>query len=232
MKEAWQHKKCAELLKTLFCHPSDLLLKEEYTKLCSWMGLKPLAWNAESIEQRFHEHLQKAEVSLMEHDFLHGSVSDQPSGGPWGQTHTYLDGLRSCHNVGSIIRTVEAFRLGPVHFSSDMMPSDHPQIQKTSMGARQWVEISQVSDPAVMPRPWIGIETVATALPWNDWIYPSVCTIIVGNEERGICQSTLQQCDGIVTIPMVGQKQSLNVANAFAIVASEIASQRAHRDNL
>ena len=233
MEAKQQHKKCFALLKEIFSHPEDQLLRNEYTKICSWMGLDPISWNAEGLEQRFHDHVKKSGRSIQEHDFLSAvHKGDQPNGSAWLGVHTYLDGLRSCHNVGSIIRTIEAFRLGPVHLAPEMMAPTHPQIVKTSMGTWQHVEIFHEQDREGIPRPWIAIETVVNAPAWNEWIYPIPCTLIVGNEERGISRSLLKECDAVVAIPLVGQKNSLNVANAFAIVAAEVAAQRTKKEEV
>lgn len=222
-----QHKKCAELLKEIVCQKNAEELRSEYAKLCSWIGLQGIEWDDESIEHRFHDHMRQAGRSVLEHDFLcHLTIGDKESISPWLSIYTFLDGLRSCHNVGSIIRTVECFRLGPVHLSSDMMLPDHPQIQKTSMGAWKYVQIFHGTLMENLPRPWIALETVQGAPAYNEMLYPELCTLIVGNEERGIHDSLLKECDSVVTIPIVGSKNSLNVANAFAIVAAEVASQQ------
>ena len=227
MPSEQQDKKCSELLKELYCCRGRTELKEEYDKLCSWMGISQITLDTESIEQRFHEHMRRSGRSLAEHDFLNTMVvGDATDGGAWMGIHTYLDGLRSCHNVGSVLRTAEAFRIGPVHLSEDMMAQDHQQIQKTSMGTWSQVVTTHGIDMEILPRPWIAIETVPDATPYNEWIYPIPCTLVMGNEERGIRAAVLQRCDTVITIPLTGCKNSLNVANAFAIVASEIASQQ------
>lgn len=227
MSKEQQHKKCSELLRELHTNTRKEALQQEYDKLCLWMGLPKIAWNFEAVEQRFHEHVRNSGRSLSEHDFLqHVSVGDKDVAKEWLGIHTYLDGLRSCHNVGSIVRTVEAFRLGPIHLSPDMMPHDHPQIQKTSMGSWKFVSLTHGIDTTFLPRPWIAIETITGAPAYNEWIYPHTGTLFVGNEERGIRPSVLNECDNAITIPLAGHKNSLNVANAFAIVAAHIASQQ------
>jgi tRNA G18 (ribose-2'-O)-methylase SpoU len=195
-----------------------------YQQLCCWMNLVDTPID---LEKRFHDHLKQAGQSIAEHNFLKSlTVKDAFSDTPWLKIHTYLDGLRSCHNVGSIIRTVEAFRIGPVHLSSDMMEKDHSQIHKTSMGTWPLVNINHGTPKEELPRPWIGVETVIGAVSWNEYLYPKKGTLIFGNEERGICPELLSSCDTVVTIPLVGQKNSLNVANAFAIIAAQISWQQ------
>lgn len=219
-----QHKKCAELLKELFSRPEELL-KGHYDEICSWLTLHPIVLTRTATEERFHWHMRNSGRGLSEADYLNSSLPDRSSAEPWLTIGVYLDGLRSCHNVGSIVRTVEAFRLGLVYFSSDMMAPNHPQIKKTSMGSWGSVQMDQISEIDALPRPLIALETVPKATPFNEWIYPASCTIVLGNEERGIRPDILRQCDAVVTIPLAGQKNSLNVANAFAIVAAEAAFQ-------
>ena len=125
LKKEQQHKKCAELLRELFCRPAPAL-QTEYAKLCGWLGMALIAWTQEEIEQRFHLHVRASGRGLAEADFLSFSVGDRATAMEWLGIHTYLDGLRSAHNVGSILRTVEAFRMGPVHFSEDV---NHPSLK-------------------------------------------------------------------------------------------------------
>lgn len=216
-----QHKKCAEILRRWIAS-RDKSLPQTYQQLCCWLQLPYIDCHSfETVEERFHLHVRKSGRGISESDFLL-TCHDKEEALPWLNIHTYLDGLRSCHNVGSIIRTIEAFRLGPLHFSKDMMPLDHPQIQKTSMGTFQDVpKDSSVLDD--LPRPWIGIETVLNAPKWNEYLYSTPCTLILGNEERGIQRQILEKCDIIVHVPLRGCKNSLNVANAFAIIAAQAA---------
>lgn len=219
-----QHKQCARALRQSICNTKYI---QEYEQFCTWMRLEHIAnWSFEQIEQRFHWHIRQTGKGIQEHDFLsHLTTQDnKDKARPWLNIHTYLNGLRSCHNVGSIIRTTEAFRLGPIIFSEDMMPITHPQIKKTSMGSFEHVSITQ-KNINTLPRPWIGIETIDCAHIYNEWLYPKHCTIIIGNEERGIHTHLLEQCDTIIQIPLVGIKNSINVANAFAIIAAHISYQ-------
>jgi tRNA G18 (ribose-2'-O)-methylase SpoU len=224
---ASQHKKCIELLICLGEKEESDDLHAMYKDLCSWLHLSEIdISNIEQLEQRLYLHHSVSGVPINEPDFLPSvRTQDRNDALPFLQVHTYLDGLRSCHNVGSIVRTAEAFRLGPVHLSSDMMPANHPQIRKTSMGSWEHVVIDVVDDIETLPRPLIAVETVEKALDFRELTYPSICTILLGNEVRGINQKLLNEADVIITIPLVGRKNSINVANAFAIVAAQISYQ-------
>ena len=72
------------------------------------------------------------------------------------------------------------------------------------------------------PGPLIALETMETAPSLFDFEFPESFTLLLGNEERGLKESTLQAADHVVQIPLIGSKNSLNVAAAFAIAAANI----------
>lgn len=226
-----RHKKCYELIKkAVLASPvgrDDLF--RQYALLCMHMDLPLLnCQSTEAIEERFHFHVVQSGMSLRENEFLVSvSSQDKEEAQEWLGVWTYLDSLRSAHNVGSIVRTIEAFRLGPLRFSPSMLIApDHPQVQKTSMNCFRHVDMGILSSFEALPRPWIALETVPHSPPFHACTFSYPCTLIVGNEERGISQETLKQADAIVHIPLRGRKNSLNVACAFAILAAQVASQR------
>lgn len=70
------------------------------------------------------------------------------------------------------------------------------------------------------------METAAEAIPITDFEFPETFTLVIGNEEYGCSDAILAQADYVIKIPLRGRKNSLNVANAFAIAAAEISRQR------
>jgi tRNA G18 (ribose-2'-O)-methylase SpoU len=156
----------------------------------------------------------------------HIKKKDRPSAGeePWPLA-VYLDHIRSAHNVGSILRTVEAFSLGKVYFSSDTPYIDHSQVQKASMGTFDQVPCFRDSSVADLPKPVIALETSEDAISLYEFLFPGKFSLVIGNEEYGCSDEVLRKADYLVEIPLRGRKNSLNVANAFAIAAAEIAKQ-------
>jgi tRNA G18 (ribose-2'-O)-methylase SpoU len=205
-----QHNKCAERLRAR---------AGEYRQLEEWLGLPPIDLSDfEAIADRYHTHCRLADVQWQEHNLLIRE-GDRQEGAPYLPIAIYLDEIRSAHNVGSVVRTVEAFRLGKLYLSSNTPSLDHKQVQDASMGAWQWVEWEKVDDLSQLPRPIIALETSDTATPMRDFCPLPSCTLVLGNEERGCSRRILEVADQIVEIPLVGRKNSLNVANAFAILA-------------
>jgi tRNA G18 (ribose-2'-O)-methylase SpoU len=225
-----QHKHCAHLLKSLYlfphCEQSDY--QEEIQTYHRWMDLPLLEnWDLKNISNAFHDHIQKAGVSVREPHLLPSiRKGDRKSAQePSLNIAIVLDHLRSAHNVGSIIRTIDCFSLGTLYFQGQTPQADHPQVQDTAMGAAQWVRSQPFSSWNELPKPIIALETSKDAISLFDFQFPDSFTIVVGNEEYGCSDNTLQSADMILEIPMYGHKNSLNVANAFAIVAYAICNQ-------
>jgi len=231
-----QHKKCAELLWHLYhnlLHQNDVEAEwKEYQLLRSWIkqtALKEI--NAKLLADCYHQHLRQAHLFKKEHHLLPQiRKGDQPiAADPW-PIKIYLDHVRSAHNVGSILRTVEALALGNVYFSLDTPFIDHKQVKDTSMGTYEWISCKQMESISDLKHPIIALETSDDAVSLYNFIFPESFTLVVGNEEYGCSDNILQAADYLVEIPLRGRKNSLNVANAFAIAAGEIQRQRILKD--
>lgn len=224
---AAQHKKSAELLRRFYVDDQSETA-DYYNEIQEWMSLPILEDRApKSVSDRYHNHLREARVHLSEHALLPRARTGDRSN-PSGQRieiHLYLDQIRSAHNVGSILRTAEAFRLGDVYFSCDTPLPDHPQVSKTAMGCAESILFQQCASLSDLPRPLIALETSSEAIPLNEYIFPSSCCLALGNEEYGLSDEVLELADTIVEIPLYGKKNSLNVANAFAIAAAAASQQ-------
>lgn len=227
-----QHKKCAELVRYLYelslqnqLNPSLLMLYHEFL---NWMKENPLNNSTiQELSNRYHYHLKKAKLQKKEHHLLSTvRTQDRSTGNPSWPISIYLDNLRSAHNVGSIIRTVEAFSLGSIYFSTQTPYTNHKQVQNVSMGAYQWVKCYQNEDLNDLTQPIIALETSEEAINLYEFIFPEHFTLVVGNEEYGCSQEILTKAHYLIEIPLRGRKNSLNVANAFAITAGEIYRQR------
>lgn len=194
-----------------------------------------LFWK-EFIADCFHKHQLATGLGLAESDFLpQVNVGDQPLDTPYDSTHSYhvaLDNLRSAFNVGSIFRTMDGAGFESLVLGGSTPGKEHHQVQKTSMGTSQWILEEKVEDLSqTLQRKKeggisiIGVETVENSWSYLDFPWPKQAILVMGNEEYGISQSVLSVCDSFVHLPMYGKKNSINVANAFAVMAFHIAAQ-------
>jgi tRNA G18 (ribose-2'-O)-methylase SpoU len=211
-----QHKKCAELLR------SAMTFSPAYEELIAWMGLPSLPDDPKILADRYHWHLHEAGLDLKEHNLLAIRTGDHAPQADFGPIAIVLDNIRSAFNVGSILRTSEAFRLGSVYFFGHTPFITNEKVIRTSMGASSIVPCYQHVPIEQLPRPLIALETSDAAIPIGEFVFPEVFTLALGNEEYGISEAVLKEADHLVEIPLVGMKNSLNVACAFAIAAAEI----------
>ena len=216
----------AKLIRRLYLNEADCEAIEHYERLRGYdETFPPLPKGAEGLSALYHQ--------LME--------SIKPTGGapqilpqirrldqlekltPFLPFSIYLDQIRSAYNLGSIIRTCEAFRLGSIHLSPFCPSKGHKEIAKTALGAEHHVEIFENARLEDLPRPWIALETGTNAYNYASFPFPQAGgTLIFGNEEFGVSNTILAKADYLVEIPLQGVKNSLNVANAFSIIASSI----------
>ena len=135
-----------------------------------------------------------------------------------------LDGLRSLFNVGSIFRTCDAAGVKGIILGNTPGKED-PRVAKTAMGSQEWMAQEKTEDlfQTLMEKKKqgftiLGVETVEGAIPCQGMDWPPKMVLVMGNEEYGISPQVLGACDAFVSIPMFGKKNSMNVANAAAVV--------------
>jgi tRNA G18 (ribose-2'-O)-methylase SpoU len=71
----------------------------------------------------------------------------------------------------------------------------------------------------------MALETTDVSVPYHEVEYPFPVCLVLGNEALGVSREVLEAADRIVDIPVMGYKNSLNVAIAFGIVVYEIVRQ-------
>jgi len=227
LSERFRHKIAVQLLRRYYEHHKDQDLRL-YRKVEKWMNLPSLLESDFPLfSDRYHFHLEKGGLSLQEHNFLTSPIHqvDTPSDTPYLPLSIYLDNLRSAFNVGSILRTTEAFRLGTLFFSPTTPFIDNQKVQKTSMWTYDKVPCKRYLPDCVFEGPLIALETSPEAPSIFDFSFPANFTLILGNEEYGISSEWLEKADYILKIPLHGFKNSLNVASAYAIAAGVISHQ-------
>jgi tRNA G18 (ribose-2'-O)-methylase SpoU len=141
-----------------------------------------------------------------------------------------LDNIRSMHNVGSIFRTADAFRVDAIFLCGYTPQPPHRDIHKTALGATetvQWQYFSLAIDAVKEAR---ARNFSIWAVEQTDMSTPLYCfqpalpgtALVLGNEVEGVADNLLTLCDGSIEIPQWGMKHSLNVSVAAGIVLWEI----------
>jgi len=147
--------------------------------------------------------------------------------------YAVLENLRSAFNVGSIIRTADCALLKMVYLCGITAHPPHRKLDKTSLGALPFVQWEYRESALEAVRECRSKSIPVAALELTDrsqclWEidFPLPVALVMGNEALGVSREVLNEVDHIVEIPMLGYKNSINVAVAFGVAVYEI--QRQH----
>ena len=145
-----------------------------------------------------------------------------------------LENIRSAYNVGSVFRTADAFLLESIYICGYTAYPPHKEIKKTALGAEDtvsWKYFKKI-DEAIEEIRTDGYRIYAVEQAVDSWklgsftVEDDKVAVIFGNEVTGVEQSTIALCDGIIEIPQLGMKHSLNVATAAGVVLWELIREK------
>lgn len=132
--------------------------------------------------------------------------------------------IRSLWNVGSFFRTCDALQIETLYLTGYTGCPPRKEITKTALGADETVAWESQRDPlpillALKVEGWslVALEIVPDAQPLHAFSPSEKVCLIVGHELTGVPSEILSLCHHIVAIPMLGTKESLNVAVAAGI---------------
>lgn len=145
-----------------------------------------------------------------------------------------LDNVRSLHNVGSVFRTADAFRLQGVFLCGITATPPSAEIHKTALGAEDSVEWHYFSDTIEAVKllqsegyTVLAVEQVEGSLKLGEYAFDpeKKYALVMGNEVKGVQQSVVDACDQALEIPQFGTKHSMNVSVTAGIVMWEVFRQ-------
>lgn len=135
-------------------------------------------------------------------------------------------------NVGAILRTADGINAEKVYLTGYTATPEHPKVVKTSLGAENsvpWEHIQNTKDVIQKKKAEgyqiVGLELDEKAQKIWDVKFTFPVALLLGNEIHGIPKEQKELCDQIVYLPMLGQKESLNVATSAGIAGYEILRQ-------
>lgn len=138
-----------------------------------------------------------------------------------------LDNVRSEMNVGSVMRTADAFLIERIVLCGITPQPPKPEIHKTALGAEESVDwqyypttIAAVEDLKRDGYLICSIEQVHDSVSLEQFIIEKgqKIAVVMGNEVKGVSQEVVDASDMYVEIPQHGTKHSLNISCCAAIV--------------
>lgn len=145
-----------------------------------------------------------------------------------------LDNVRSLHNIGSVFRTSDAFRVECIYLCGITATPPHPEMHKTALGAEFTVDWKYVNNAveAVDNLHQEGYVVFSIEQAENSIMLENIqleqgrrYAVVLGNEVKGVQQEVIDHSDGCIEIPQYGTKHSLNVSVTAGIVIWDLFKQ-------
>lgn len=141
-----------------------------------------------------------------------------------------LDHLQDPQNFGTLLRAAEAAGVAGVLIPSDRSADISPTVVNASAGAVEHLEIATVPnlgnalDKLEATGRWIvGLDGGPGSQDLFATDVPTPAVLIVGSEGSGLTPGIRKRCQLVVSLPMLGQVESLNAATAGAIALYDLA---------
>ncbi|MEX1081445.1 MAG: 23S rRNA (guanosine(2251)-2'-O)-methyltransferase RlmB [Halofilum sp. (in: g-proteobacteria)] len=143
-----------------------------------------------------------------------------------------LDGVQDPHNLGACLRSAEAAGADAVIVPRDRAARLTPTVERAAAGAAELIPLAAVTNltRTLESLKQLGCWVIGTtggadtALHAADLTGPLV--LVMGGEEKGLRPRTQSACDRLVSIPMAGRSESLNVSVAAGVCLFEALRQR------
>ncbi|MEW5674864.1 RNA methyltransferase [Flavobacterium enshiense] len=142
-----------------------------------------------------------------------------------------LDDIRSLHNIGSVFRTSDAFLVEKIYLCGITATPPNKEIHKTALGATETVaweyakDVLEVIEKLKADNVAVyAIEQVENSVMLNEFqVKPEEkYALVFGNEVKGVAQEAINLCDGVIEIPQLGTKHSLNISVSAGIVVWDL----------
>jgi 23S rRNA (guanosine2251-2'-O)-methyltransferase len=150
-----------------------------------------------------------------------GSIGDAPD-----SLIIALDHVTDPGNLGAVARTAEVAGAHAVLVPKKRTASIGPAAYKTSAGALAWIPVVRDNLATSLERLkesgyWVaGADGTAPALAWDTPLEGRL-VIVLGAEGQGLSRLVRERCDFLVRLPVAGNVDSLNVAQAASVLAFE-----------
>lgn len=144
-----------------------------------------------------------------------------------------LDRIQDPGNLGTIIRTADAFGANGVIVTEGCVDVFNPKTIRSTMGSIFHVPIIYYGciKEAIRDLKAYNIKIITTSLAAKKYSYEidfnTSFSLVIGNEASGVSEEVIEASDSLIKIPMTGQAESLNAAIASSVIMYEALRQKA-----
>ena len=146
-----------------------------------------------------------------------------------------LDGVEDPQNLGAIIRTAEGAGVDGIILPERRSVGLTETVSKVSAGALEHIKIARVKnlvsalDDLKKRGLWLVGAEGGRKESWYEFDYNLPVGLVLGSEGRGLRPLVKKKCDKILSIPLLGKLNSLNVGAAASVFIFEVVRQRKKR---
>ena len=138
-----------------------------------------------------------------------------------------LENVQDPNNLGTVLRSAEAFGISGVILSADCCDIYNPKVVRGSMGAVFRVPFHICEGIPAFLSQYNGLCSYAAVVDRDaekisEISFREPCVTVIGNEGNGLTKETSAACDHRVTIPMKGKAESLNASAAATVIIWEM----------
>ncbi len=143
------------------------------------------------------------------------------------------DNIRSLENIGSIFRTADVLEIDKIFLCGICGRPPHQKISKSALGSENrvvweyyssgWRVVEKLKKEKVFI---VALEKTKNSLVYTKFKPKFPLALVMGNEVNGVSPSILKRADKVISLPMFGRRDSLNVAVAFGVAGYEINKAR------
>jgi len=142
-----------------------------------------------------------------------------------------MDNVQKPHNMAAILRSCEAIGIHHAHIVTPERLRFHKP--KAAAGVLRWIELEKHKHQksAYNKLKQQGMKIIAahpcqSAIHFREYDYTQPTAIVMGTERTGLTENAIEEADELITIPMQGLVQSLNVSVSAALILYEAQRQR------
>lgn len=177
------------------------------------------------LERWLDRHVTDADILVFDSDLKAPRATTMP-------LIVIADHLRSAFNVGSIFRTADTVGAEQIITCGYSPTPENSKVQAAALGTEDLVShqheesaLDAIGSAKLNGYTVVALETAEPSISLFDFKFPDKVAVVLGNERFGLDQKILKACDQIVSIPVFGHKNSLNVGVSFSVFAFEMRRQ-------
>lgn len=140
------------------------------------------------------------------------------------------ENVSNAPNIGSLFRVCDAFGVSELIFTGSHLPIPSRKMQKTSRATEKYVPfklfdtIEDAIDSIKKSHQLIALEITQNSTPIHktNFSFEQPIALIIGDENFGVSEAVLSQCNAVTHIEMFGKNSSMNVVQATNIALYEL----------